>query len=75
MTTILTTPFIFSIFYVQIVSPGARDLIGRLLVKDQSKRMRLGDLPKHPWIQHHIANRGPTAPSNSSQSQGQGMNR
>ena len=36
------------------VSPGARDLISRLLVKDQSRRMRLTDLPKHPWILHHM---------------------
>ena len=51
----------------------ARDLIGRLLVKDQSKRIKLADLPKHPWVQHHIANRGQPAASSSSQSQG--MNR
>lgn len=37
------------------VSPGARDLIGRLLVKDQSKRMKLSDVPKHPWILHHMS--------------------
>ena len=59
--------------FPSIVSPGARDLIGRLLVKDQSKRMKLADLPKHPWVQHHIANRGQPAASSSSQSQG--MNR
>ena len=35
------------------VSSGARDLIQRLLVKDTSKRMRLVDLPKHPWIVHY----------------------
>jgi aurora kinase len=32
------------------VPPLARDLISRLLVKDQSKRMKLVDLPRHPWI-------------------------
>lgn len=32
------------------VSLGARDLISRLLVKDQSKRMKLSEVPKHPWI-------------------------
>lgn len=37
-----------------IVSPGARDLISRLLVKDQSKRMKLSDVPKHPWIVEHL---------------------
>lgn len=37
-----------------IVSPGARDLISRLLVKDQSKRMKLADVPKHPWIVEHL---------------------
>ena len=25
----------------------------RLLVKDQSKRMKLADVPKHPWIVQH----------------------
>lgn len=44
------------------VSPGARDLIARLLVKDQSKRMKLADVPKHPWIvqqmnAHHQAHK------------------
>lgn len=38
--------------YPPHVSAGARDLISRLLVKDQSKRMKLVDLPKHPWIVH-----------------------
>ncbi len=38
-----------------IVSPGARDLISRLLVKDQAKRMRLADVPKHPWITQQIS--------------------
>ena len=33
-----------------IVSPGARDLISRLLVKEQARRMKLVDVPKHPWI-------------------------
>lgn len=32
------------------VSSGARDLISRLLVKDQSRRMKLADVSKHPWI-------------------------
>jgi len=44
------------------VSPGARDLISRLLVKDTSKRMKLTDLPRHPWIMHY------TKPSTSSSS-------
>jgi serine/threonine protein kinase len=33
-----------------IVTDSAKDLIRRLLVKDQSKRMRLADIPRHPWI-------------------------
>lgn len=36
--------------FPSIVSPGARDLISRLLVKDQSRRMKLADIPRHPWI-------------------------
>lgn len=32
------------------VSTGARDLISRLLVKEQSRRMKLIDLPAHAWI-------------------------
>jgi len=41
------------------VPPGARDLISRLLVKDQSKRMKLTELPRHPWIvqQMELVNR------------------
>jgi len=39
--------------FPSIVSPGARDLISRLLVKEQAKRMKLTDLPKHPWIVYH----------------------
>jgi serine/threonine protein kinase len=35
------------------VTMGARDLISRLLVKEQSKRMRLQDIPKHFWILQH----------------------
>jgi serine/threonine protein kinase len=33
-----------------IVTPGARDLISRLLVKDQSRRLKLSDVHRHPWI-------------------------
>eukprot|EP01031_Cornospumella_fuschlensis_P034422 gene34422-41663_t len=47
-----------------IVSPGARDLISRLLVKDTARRIRLKDLPKHPWIiQHLSAARSAKAPA------------
>ena len=35
------------------VSSGAKDLISRLLVKEPNKRMKLADLPKHPWIVHY----------------------
>ncbi|CAM9566963.1 unnamed protein product, partial [Ectocarpus fasciculatus] len=35
------------------VSQGAQNLISRLLVKDQSKRMKLSDVPNHPWIIQH----------------------
>jgi serine/threonine protein kinase len=37
-----------------IVTDSAKDLIRRLLVKDQSKRMRLADIPRHPWIQTQL---------------------
>eukprot|EP01033_Poteriospumella_lacustris_P010921 gene10921-7768_t len=33
-----------------IVPPGAKDLISRMLVKDQGARMKLADVPKHPWV-------------------------
>lgn len=36
------------------VSPGARDLISRMLVKDQTRRIRLVDVPRHPWVQQYI---------------------
>jgi aurora kinase len=32
------------------VSPGARDFISHLLVKDPSKRMSLEDVLKNPWL-------------------------
>lgn len=32
------------------ISDGAKDLVRRLLVKDPSQRMRLKDVPKHPWV-------------------------
>lgn len=35
------------------VASGARDLIAKLLVREPLKRMRLLDIPKHPWIAHH----------------------
>eukprot|EP01041_Mallomonas_annulata_P001708 gene1708-3307_t len=38
------------------VTTGARDLISRLLVKDQKRRMKLPDISRHPWILHHTAN-------------------
>jgi aurora kinase, other len=39
------------------VTPMARDLISRFLVKEQAKRIKLEDVPKHPWIIHHLAKR------------------
>ena len=36
------------------VSPGARDLISKLLVKEQAKRMKLSEVKNHPWIIHHM---------------------
>eukprot|EP01039_Chlorochromonas_danica_P009668 gene9668-10688_t len=53
-----------------IVSPGARDLISKLLVKEQAKRMKLSDLPKHPWIQQQlqVANNLMKNPASSSTS-------
>lgn len=39
--------------FPSFVSSGARDLISRLLVKEQAARMKLADVPKHPWIMHY----------------------
>jgi aurora kinase, other len=39
--------------FPNIVSPGARDLISRFLVKEQSKRIQLSEVPKHPWVIQH----------------------
>jgi serine/threonine protein kinase len=36
-----------------IVTPGARDLISRFLVKEQAKRINLADVSRHPWIIQH----------------------
>ena len=30
-------------------------LYRRLLVKEQARRMKLVDVPRHPWIMHHLA--------------------
>jgi serine/threonine protein kinase len=32
------------------VSPGARDLIVKLLQKDPTKRIPLRQVPSHPWV-------------------------
>ncbi len=39
--------------FPEFVSSGARDLISRLLVKEQGKRMNLNDISSHPWIIEH----------------------
>jgi aurora kinase, other len=36
------------------VDEGAKDLIRRLLVKDPNQRMKLADVPKHPWVVANI---------------------
>ncbi|XP_076954373.1 SNF1-related protein kinase catalytic subunit alpha KIN10-like [Bidens hawaiensis] len=36
------------------LSPGARDLIPRLLVVDPMKRMTIPDIRAHPWFQAHL---------------------
>jgi hypothetical protein len=39
----------------------------RLLVKEQSKRMKLSDVAKHPWIvQYQQSSSAPTASSSAS---------
>ena len=40
------------------VTPEARDLIAKLLVKDPTKRMNLGDVANHSWIKKHTADDG-----------------
>jgi len=35
------------------VSPEARDLISKLLVKEAGDRLKLSEVPKHPWIVRH----------------------
>ena len=37
------------------VTPDARDLISKLLVKDPASRMKLEDVAKHPWIVKHTS--------------------
>ena len=39
--------------FPNFVTSGARDLISRLLVKECSRRMKLCDISKHPWIVEH----------------------
>jgi len=51
--------------FPSMVSPGARDLISRLLVKDQSKRMKLSDVAKHPWILQYQSSSSSSSSSSS----------
>jgi len=37
------------------LSSGARDLISKLLNRDESRRLRLDDVLKHPWLLAHCA--------------------
>lgn len=37
------------------VTAGARDIISRLLVKDPTRRMKLANIPQHPWILQHTS--------------------
>jgi len=39
--------------YPDHVSPEAKDLISKLLVKETTDRMALSAVPKHPWIVRH----------------------
>mmetsp|Transcript_1463 Transcript_1463/g.2790 ORF Transcript_1463/g.2790 Transcript_1463/m.2790 type:complete len:310 (-) Transcript_1463:304-1233(-) len=41
--------------FPNIVTNGARDLIARLLVKDTTRRLKLSEVPNHPWIIQHTA--------------------
>jgi len=41
--------------FPDFVSPGAQDMIRKLLVKVQVQRMRLAELPSHPWIVQTLA--------------------
>ena len=47
------------------VTTGARDLISRLLVKKQSDRMKLCDVPNHYWIVQHTQSTSSSSTSNS----------
>eukprot|EP00824_Muranothrix_gubernata_P013897 TRINITY_DN28850_c0_g1_i1.p1 TRINITY_DN28850_c0_g1~~TRINITY_DN28850_c0_g1_i1.p1 ORF type:complete len:382 (+),score=69.39 TRINITY_DN28850_c0_g1_i1:97-1146(+) len=38
-------------------SPAARDLIGRLLVRDPTRRITLDEVLQHPWILKHVPQR------------------
>lgn len=41
--------------YPPSVSKDARDLISKMLVKEQCKRIKLTEVPKHHWIVNHMA--------------------
>ena len=43
------------ITYPSHISAEAKDLISKLLVKDPSSRMALGDVESHPWITSHCS--------------------
>ena len=41
------------ITYPPHISAEAKDLIGRLLVKDPASRLALSEVENHPWIRMH----------------------
>jgi len=52
--------------FPEYMSDGARDLILKLLVKEPTKRIRLYQVPQHPWIIKHTTDtpqQPPIAPS------------
>lgn len=36
------------------ISDDAKDIISRLLVKEPKRRMKLKDIPQHPWVRRHL---------------------
>ncbi|TYH41700.1 hypothetical protein ES332_D11G011500v1, partial [Gossypium tomentosum] len=49
------------------LSPGARDLIARILIVDPTKRLTIPGIPQHPWFQPYLPRYLAVSPTDTTQ--------